>query len=414
MLEVGRFAYDIVQLFEPPGRWLFVKIVVVAFSLTAIARLVPWKPRRSISKKSKRALIGLWGVAALAMVCVLAGGVLMVTKAEAQYLAVANGPPHAQLAAGRSSYIGVYEPGTPGTYNPVQHFSAATHTAPNIDLYYSSWGTPFVTSFADKAYAHHATTLIQMEPSGPGVSLTGIAAGKDDGYLRRFAAAVRSFRRAVIIGFGPEMNGNWYPWGYTRASPASWVAAWRHVVDVFRAGGADNVTWLWTPNKIYTDSGPLTQYWPGSNYVTWVGIDAYFVPGVRKFSQVIAPTLAEIRQLTSKPVIISETGIAPEAGKVATLKQLFTDIRVNDLLGFIYFDGNQQQDADYHYRWRLEDSQAAVDEYAALVRQNAAMSHPAVSAITPPPLPPSPAPSGSAPARRRRSPSPGPSGSASP
>lgn len=413
MLEVGRLAYDLVQLFEPPGRWLFVKVVVVAFSATAMARLIPWKPRRSISKKSKRALAGLWGIAALAVVCGIAGAVVVVTKAEAQYEAIANGPPHARLAAGRSSYMGVYEPGTPGTYNPVQDFSAATHTQPNIDLYYSSWGTPFVTSFADEAYAHHATTLIQMEPSGPGVSLTGIAQGKDDGYLRRFASAVRSFRRAIIIGFGPEMNGNWYPWGYTRASPASWVAAWRHVVTVFRAGGADNVTWIWTPNKIYTDSGPLAQYWPGSKYVTWVGIDAYFVPGVRKFSQVIAPTLAEIRHLTNKPVIISETGIAPEAGKVVTLKQLFADVRVNDLLGFIYFDGNQQEDANYHYRWRLEDSQAAVDEYSALVRQNAAMPHPAVTALSPPALPPSPGPSVSS-SRQDNSVSPGPSGSASP
>jgi mannan endo-1,4-beta-mannosidase len=49
-----------------------------------------------------------------------------------------------------------------------------------------------------------------------------------------------------IIGFAPEMNGNWYKWGDQNTSPATWVAAWRHVVDVFRANGADNVSWLWT------------------------------------------------------------------------------------------------------------------------------------------------------------------------
>jgi hypothetical protein len=67
--------------------------------------------------------------------------------------------------------------------------------------------------------------------------------------------------------------------------------------------------------------------------------------------------------------IISETGIAPGAGKVATLHQLFSGVRAQHLLGFVYFDGNQPQGANYHYRWRLEDSPAAMAEYATLSRQ---------------------------------------------
>ena len=39
-------------------------------------------------------------------------------------------------------------------------------------------------------------------------------------------------------------------WGYRHTSPAAFVAAWRHVVNVFRAQGAYNVTWLWTINII--------------------------------------------------------------------------------------------------------------------------------------------------------------------
>ena len=30
---------------------------------------------------------------------------------------------------------------------------------------------------------------------------------------------------------------------------ATFVAAWRHIVTLFRAEGADNVTWLWTVNQ---------------------------------------------------------------------------------------------------------------------------------------------------------------------
>jgi len=63
-----------------------------------------------------------------------------------------------------------------------------------------------------------------------------------DGYLRSYARHVRAFRYPVIIGFGHEMNGFWYPWGFGHVRPRTWIAAWRHVVTVFRRQGADNVT----------------------------------------------------------------------------------------------------------------------------------------------------------------------------
>ena len=47
--------------------------------------------------------------------------------------------------------------------------------------------------------------------------------------------------------------------------------------------GAENVTWLWTVNIIekrpaaFPAPGP---WWPGSSYVTWVGIDGYYATAV--------------------------------------------------------------------------------------------------------------------------------------
>jgi hypothetical protein len=84
------------------------------------------------------------------------------------------------------------------------------------------------------------------------------------------------------------------------------------------------------------------------------------------------PTFRNVRRITSAPVIISETGIAPGAGKVATLQQLFSGVRAQHLLGFVYFDGNQPRGANYHYRWRLEESPAAMAEYATLSRNTTA------------------------------------------
>ena len=54
----------------------------------------------------------------------------------------------------------------------------------------------------------------------------------------------------MVLSFGHEMNGNWYSWGNQHTSAKAFVAAWRHIVTVFRAAGAENVIWLWTVNVL--------------------------------------------------------------------------------------------------------------------------------------------------------------------
>jgi Glycosyl hydrolase family 26 len=372
MLDLGRLAQDLARLFEPPGRWLFVKIVVLAFTGSAVARLLPKKASHVVGKRPRRAAVRIWAAAMVAALASVAALAVVGVQADHQLVAYnrhelvryENRPAHAELTAKTGQYLGVYEPSAPYTYSQVQQFARATRSRPNMALYYSTWNLPFQASFAQAAYASHATTMIQLMPTG--TSLAAIAAGASDKYLTAFARSVRDFRHPVVIGFAPEMNGNWYQWGYQNSSPRLWVAAWRHLVDVFRANGAGNVSWLWTVNMIYYRSGPLKDYWPGSSYVTWVGIDAYFVPQKHAYKKVIDPTLRKVRAITSDPVIISETGIAPAAGQVSTLRTLFAGLRADQLLGFVYFDGDQVQDADYHYKWRLEDNPAAVAEYARL------------------------------------------------
>ena len=53
----------------------------------------------------------------------------------------------------------------------------------------------------------------------------------------RTPSSVRNFRHAVVIGFGHEMNAPWYSWGYRHVPAATFVAAWRHIVTLFRRSG---------------------------------------------------------------------------------------------------------------------------------------------------------------------------------
>jgi mannan endo-1,4-beta-mannosidase len=264
----------------------------------------------------------------------------------------------AHLAPTPLHYLGVYESGVPASYAPVQQFQAAVGMQPNIALYYSSWNEQFKSDFAVQAYDAGATPAVQIEPFG--VSMADIAAGRYDAYLRSYAAAVVNYGGPVIIGFAHEPDGDWYPWGARSVRPATWIAAWQHVVNVFRAAGAENVIWLWTMNAQGPYSAMARSWWPGGDYVTWIGIDGYYAARGDSFASVFGPGL-QVAGPLGKPVLISETAVGPATGdQAAAIANLFTGLRSSKLLGLIWFDVAQVSNGLYQQDWRLEDNPAAV------------------------------------------------------
>ena len=255
-------------------------------------------------------------------------------------------------------YLGVAEANEIASYQPISEFAAAVGRQPNMVLYYTAIGTPFYARLARTALAHGAVTFVQMNPGT--VSLAAVADGREDRYLRSFADSVRSFGHPVVMGFAPEMNAGWYPWGWHNTSPAVWIAAWRHVVTVFRQQRASNVTWLWTITAdVPGTTGPIQRWWPGSNYVTWIGIDGYYYYSSSTFATVFSTTINQVRALTGKPVLLSETAIGQMAGQAAKMADLFAGIRAARVVGFVWFD-EAQHDGVYHQDWRLEGHPASI------------------------------------------------------
>jgi hypothetical protein len=247
------------------------------------------------------------------------------------------------------SYIGLYPDGVPKSYAGVTAFTTATGVKPGVVPYYSGWLEPFQASFATTAASKGAVPLVQIDPDQ--VSLAGIASGRYDGYLSSYAEDVRAYRHPVILSFGHEMNGDWYSWGYRKTSPAVFVAAWRHIVTLFRALGARNVTWLWTVNIINdTQRGKIpspNRWWPGSSYVNWVGIDGYYLKPSWKFAPLFGPTIGAVRKFTGDPILIAETGAVPAAGQSTEIANLFAGIRLYGLLGFVWFDTTNSIGQDF-------------------------------------------------------------------
>ena len=294
------------------------------------------------------------GVAILAAVAIAAGVFLYNKSADP------SGPLPVKLPPTTASYLGVYVHGVPDSYAGVSAFKSATGATPDIVMFYSGWFVPFPTAFATTTAKNGAVPLVQMDPDN--INVTEIAEGKYDGYLSAYAEAVRAYRNPVILSFGHEMNGDWSTWGYRHTSPAVFVRAWRHIVTLFRSLGARNVTWLWTVNIINnTRQGRIPspdQWWPGSSFVNWVGIDGYYLKPSWKFAPLFGPTIADVGNLTADPILIAETGAVPAADQAAKISNLFTGIRQYGLLGFVWFDATNKMGLHFGL-----DSSAAITAF---------------------------------------------------
>jgi Glycosyl hydrolase family 26 len=237
----------------------------------------------------------------------------------------------------------------------VRSFEKVTGTRIGMVEFYNPFTRPFQRWEARQATAAGDLPLVQLNPRH--VLLAQIVTGRYDDEIRRYADSVRAFSCPIVISFGHEMNGWWYTWGEPWTTPATFIAAWRHVHDIFAAAGAGNVIWSWDPSHQYRYKGSLASRWfPGNRYVDWVGLDGYLGAG-ETFAQVFGAQLRNIRQVTRKPVYLAETGVAGGPDQVWQIASLFDALRKYRLAGLVWFDLNRKQP------WRLEGRPPALAAY---------------------------------------------------
>jgi hypothetical protein len=159
-------------------------------------------------------------------------------------------------------------------------------------------------------------------------SLAKIVAGRFDAPLLAYARAAAATRIPLMIEFGTEANGNWFPWsgacnGGAAGGPKRFRDAYRHIVDIFRREGARNVTWVLHLDAAGAPTAAwnrLAAYDPGSRYVDWVGLSAYGAqqPGDpwTSFRSVFDPAYAQLAAaVPGKPIALLEFGAIVEPGR---------------------------------------------------------------------------------------------------
>ena len=154
-------------------------------------------------------------------------------------------------------------------------------------------------------------------------SLDKIIAGDFDDDLRAWARVAKDFGTPLLIEWGTEPNGKWFSWngkwnGGVKVGPAKYITAYRRIVALMRAEGADNLQWIWHVNWLDEPEqkwNSFENYFPGEKYCDWVALSAYgpttprMEDGAENFAFKMREAYPRLLKIApGKPIIIAEFG----------------------------------------------------------------------------------------------------------
>ncbi|HEY3463157.1 MAG TPA: glycosyl hydrolase [Gaiellaceae bacterium] len=211
----------------------------------------------------------------------------------------------------------------------------------------TAWGHSFNYWLGPLNRVRRAHAVSVMDMYSESVPLREIADGTYDAALRAWASEARRWRHSFLLRFDWEMNGRWFPWGTkstNQNTPADFVAAWRHMHDIFTSAGARNVRWVWCPNANRDNTeASLSQLYPGRSYVDWTCLDGYNTgkPWL-SFTKIFSRSYHLIRRLApTKPMIIGEVASTEHNGsKARWISGMFRALatRFPHIRGLLWYD----------------------------------------------------------------------------
>jgi hypothetical protein len=159
----------------------------------------------------------------------------------------------------------------------------------------------------------------------PEVRWSAVAAGDFDTTLSSAAKGLAALHQPFFITFDHEADSKAKI--AARGTPAQFVAAWRHIHQVFEQAGATQAIWTWVVTGYPPNFPTVPKLYPGNDAVDWISWDPYdsrgcqngdvgseppqtFAEIAKPFYNWLATTGARAGISLKKPYMISETGSA--------------------------------------------------------------------------------------------------------
>ena len=154
-----------------------------------------------------------------------------------------------------------------------------------VDIIKNAGKVPFIRMMSRSQF--------EANKADPQWRLIDIIHGQFDTSLKAWARAAKNCGTNLLVEFGAEVNGSWFPWngsynggatlnGYGDPNypdgPEIFRDAFRHIIDLFKQEQVNNITWFFhvdasgSPGEWWNEA---RYYYPGDNYIDWIGVSTY-------------------------------------------------------------------------------------------------------------------------------------------
>ena len=234
--------------------------------------------------------------------------------------------------------------------NFAQHwFKGLVFPRENVLTLWRHGQVPFVRLYPASGYQYASPQWTLPEQR---FSLQHIIDGKFDQELRAWADGARNSEIPILASLGAELNGPDYAWsmkwngagattgygdpGYPDGAER-YRDAYRHIVSLFREQGAMNVTWFFHVDSYRQNEwwNEFRWYYPGDEYIDWLGISNYgsnhtSIP-IQDFADKLdgSRVYTDLTELSSRPMLVLETGVVegPARAKPNWIARTFSTLR---------------------------------------------------------------------------------------
>jgi hypothetical protein len=288
------------------------------------------------------------------------------------------------------AYFGIWRgpgPGRPSDDPSIANMQSAEAQVGRkfaIDHRYYPWATAMPDSYDKWTAAHGRTPMISVcscywDQGNTPVMWSDIAHGRYDLYLISIADGFKALKVPMFFLFDAEPETN----VGTRGSASDYVAAFRHVVDVIRARGATNVSFVWSVTGFAFqaashESSLAESTYPGDAYVDWLGVDPYNFDRNGQWHSLayeMGPWYQWARTAhRGKPLMLSEWGSVEDPNqsnrKAQWFEQASADLQsqFSAVRAVIYFDEQKFEQGTVH-DWRIDTSASALDAFRATAHE---------------------------------------------
>jgi len=258
----------------------------------------------------------------------------------------------------------------------------------------SAGSVPYIRLMLRSSLKHKGTD--------PVYSLHNIIDGQFDADLHTWCADAHDFRTPILVEYGTEVNSNSFAWsgvsngagelsGYGDPTqpdgPERFKDAYRHIIQICRDEDALNITWVFhldsesTPDTAWNK---MENYYPGNEWIDWIGISIYgaYTPQtvyINIFNKLIDNLYPRIIKIApEKPIIIAELGttknnlILDQVNWTRNALTAITSLRYPNLAGFSWWNERWQNDGDpkHDTTMRVQDNPELIMLFQDLIGKN--------------------------------------------